>query len=232
MMKLLTKYGFVIFGLVVLGVSAMSYGFVAASVTDQDEARAQEIQELEQSFTVRQQELREESQQVYDNLLGTDNSRVEQDRAVIQSLLSTALTWDDRASYEDARNSVIEDYDLAADDHFVETYLPPAPVTTDGEGNEYSYLDVAGLNSRLGGFEAEVLSVIRTEYRYLVSVTAESVSNDDMESAANTSVVLLTINADGEISDISGYAEDADFPRRSSGTGFSEASNEQSEPQS
>lgn len=222
MIKFLTKYGFMTFGLLVLAGSALGYGMVDSTVSDQDRVRAQEIQTLEQAYTSREQELRAESQQVYDNLLGTSNSRVQQDTVIIEDLLSTALSWDSHESYVEARSSVIETYDLRADDHFIQTYLPPAPVNTDGAGNEYRYLDVADLNSRLGEFDVEVLSVTRTEYRYLVSVTAESVSNDDMQASANSSVVLLTIDGEGQITEISGYAEDVDFPRQHSGSGFPE----------
>lgn len=223
MIRFLTKYGFTVFGLVVLAVSALGYGMVAGSATDEEQARSQEILALEQRHTAREQELHEESQQVYDNLLGTDHSRVTKDEVIIEKLLKAALTWDSHESYVAARENVIEEYQLSSEADFIETYLPPAPVTTDGAGNEYYGIDAAGLNSRFGSFETEVLSVIKTEYRYLVSVTAESVSNDELGSAANTSVVLVTINGNGKITDISGYAEDADFSRRSSGTGFDTA---------
>lgn len=235
MTKLLAKYGFMAFGLLVLTVSALSYGGIATTVAADDAARAAEIQELDQRYTSREQELRTESREAYADLLGTEYSRVRRDEQIIEELLAAALTWEGHEEYVAAREEVIEEFDLSSDQHFIQTYLPPAPMTTDGEGNEFYALDVANggapLNSRLGGFSADVLSVVRTEYRYLVSVTAESLSNDEMEAAGNTSVVLITIDGDAQITEISGYAEDVDAPRRNSGTGFTEVATEDSEPQ-
>lgn len=222
MKEFLTKYAFVLFGLFALAVSGLSYGIVASAEGADEDRRAGQLQDLEQEYLQRQEQMREESQRAYDEILGTDYTRVSSDEELIRGLLTTALNWDSQSSYDAAREQVMADYEISEDSHFLQTFLPPAEPNTDSRGNEYSYINAAGLNSRLGDFNVEVLSVVQTDYRYLVSVSSESLSDDDMQAASNTSVVLMTIDGEGVISDVSGYAEDADFPRQYSGTGFDE----------
>lgn len=219
-MQFIRKYGFIIVSVAALVVTALGYGAISANLKNEQSARDHELHERERELTARERQLLDESQQAYDELLGTDHGRIARDSEIIEELLDTALTWDDEDSYTLARESVMYHYDLDETSHFVQTYLQESPVNTDAAGNTYSYINAAGLNSKLGGIDTQVLSVVRTDYRYLVSVTAESVSNDGGSTAANTSVVFVTIDGDGDISEISGYAEDVDFPRRSSGAGF------------
>jgi hypothetical protein len=137
---------------------------------------------------------------------GADASRVAADTEVISELLRLALVWDDNASYVDARDATMRAYDLSEDSAFMASFLPVAPVNKDSKGNEYPYIDAAGLNSSVGDFQAKVLSIDAVEYSYMVLVDVQGSSSDGMGKAVNVATVFVTIDGDGAVSEITGFA--------------------------
>ncbi|SMG48214.1 hypothetical protein SAMN06295974_3695, partial [Plantibacter flavus] len=114
---------------------------------------------------------------------GAESGRVRRDTDTIADLVDRSLTWDSNASYVEARESTMRTYGLVDGDSFMVAFLPPAPVNRDDAGNEYPYIDAAGLNSQVGDFKARVLSVDGLDYRYLVLVDVQAKSSDGLGTA-------------------------------------------------
>lgn len=178
------------------------------------EAQRGEVFSLERELTRVSNEAVELEAEISEDVLGVDPARVEDDEQVLREMLNTALTWDSHESYEQARQKVMDDYGLGSDDSFVESFLPSAPSTTDSSGTVHSYIDASGLNSKLGSFETQVLDVKGTTYEYFLLVTVRSASADGQSMAAMTSPVYASVDADGNIVSLRGYA--ASTPVRSS----------------
>lgn len=220
MRKFLRHYGLILVSVGILAIVGFWYGVFSTDASQAQSERSAEIAELESELTAAEQELVNQTDAVYDSLLGTDADRMGQDRMIISDFLETALVWDDYESYMAGRTEIIEDFGLDEDSQFLTSYLPPAPYSEDAEGNVYtSYMDER--NSDLGDFSTQVLSVTQTDYRYMVSATALSWASDDSNTSAPAdSMIFLTVSGTGEITDVQGYIEDTDVPRRSSGRGF------------
>lgn len=170
---------------------------------------AEQEQQIEQAQAQRSElstQIAEEDRTAHDALLGVDSQRLEDDETAIRDLLETTLTWSDHDSYVNARNEVMRTYDIDEDSAYMTSFMPEAPINRDAQGNEYYYLDALELNSRLGAFNPKVLSVTGTEYRYMVLVDAQSNSVDGNATATSSSIVLLTTDGTGAVTDVTGYA--------------------------
>ncbi|MCI4659587.1 hypothetical protein [Cryobacterium zhongshanensis] len=137
---------------------------------------------------------------------GADASRVAADTKVIGSLLKRALTWDSDASYREARDSTMRTYSLAEDSAFMTSFLPKAPVNLDSRGNEYPYIDAAGLNSQVSDFKVKLLSVNAVNYDYMVLADVQAKSSDGLGTSVNVATVFVTLNGDGAPTAITGFA--------------------------
>ncbi|KOX14015.1 hypothetical protein [Nocardiopsis sp. NRRL B-16309] len=182
-----------------------------AALTDQE----QRIEELQGGVADLEEAQEERENEVAGVVQGTDTARLDADEELIGDVLDTALTWETHAEYEDARSAMMTVYGLNEDSAFMTAFLPVAPVNVDREGNEYALIDLLGLDSRVGDFRTELLSVQGAEYSYLVLVDVRTTSDDGEASASNTATVLLTTDGDGGVSDVEGYA--ATSPVRSAG---------------
>ncbi|MFC4048392.1 hypothetical protein ACFOY4_01740 [Actinomadura syzygii] len=147
--------------------------------------------------------------------LGVTATRLEDDAAIITSLLATAFTWDSGETYENARESLENRYGLTDDEEFLQDFISPALYTDDGEGNKHYLFDKRGLRAAFAGApEIAVVKVTGTKYRYAVMAdiafrAKEQATNGPGEEATEASVtrrVLLWITVDGEgaVSDLSG----------------------------
>lgn len=170
--------------------------------------RGEELSQAQDEQESAQAELEAAQTQLRDDITGQDSERAAQDAASIRAMLNVAMTWDSHESYTQARETMVEQYGLAEDSDFMENYLPPAPVNIDREGNEYPYIDAAGLESSAGEFDHEVLWVSGTEYRYMIfaELTVTEEIGESSATASRPSVVFATVDSDGEITEIEGYA--------------------------
>lgn len=137
---------------------------------------------------------------------GANSGRVAEDTKAIGKLLDRALTWGSHEEYSEARKSTMRVHNLDEDSAFMKSFLPEAPVSKDSQGNEYPYIDAAGLNSSVGDFRAKVLSVDAVSYRYMVLVDVQGKSSDGLGTAVNVATVFVTIDGEGAMTDISGFA--------------------------
>lgn len=137
---------------------------------------------------------------------GANLERVASDTEIIRALVKGAMTWDSHDSYTSAREKIMAAYGLNDADSFIQSFLPEAPVNRDSEGNEYPYIDAAGLNSRVGDISVSVLNVDGADYSYMALVDVQSTSSDGLGAAVNVATVLIDIAGDGEVLDVSGFA--------------------------
>ncbi len=163
-----------------------------ASLTDQIKLAHATTTELEESVAL--------------DPLGARSERVEKDAEEIEAMAAKALTWDSHASYEDARASTMRLYDLSEKSSFIKSFLPEAPVNYDSQGNAYPYIDAAGLNSRIGSTSVKLLEVNGTDYSYMALVDVQAVSSDGLGTAVNVATIFATVDGDGGISELSGFA--------------------------
>lgn len=160
--------------------------------------------------TTQTDEARESIEQVQTaatfELSGASETRVASDTKIIEDLAERVLTWDSHASYVAARESTMRAYGLAEDAPFMQSFLPPAPVNRDAQGNEYPYIDAAKLNSQAGSTTVKLLSVDALEYSYMALVDVESKSSDGLGSASNVATIFVTVHGDGTVHDLAGFA--------------------------
>jgi hypothetical protein len=138
--------------------------------------------------------------------LGASSGRVNADEKILDDLVQRTLTWDSDASYRDARASTMRVYGLTEDSPFMKAFLPPAPVNRDSKGNEYPYIDAAGLNSAVADSTVKLLAVDGVSYSYMVLVDVQATSSDGLGTSGNVATIFATIDGDGSVSKVSGFA--------------------------
>lgn len=137
---------------------------------------------------------------------GARPDRVAADGVIIKDLVDRAMTWDSNSTYEQARESVSRKYHQADDSSFMRAFLPPAPVNRDAKGNEYPYIDAAGLNSSVSDTTVRLTGVDATDYSYMVLVDVQAKSSDNLGTSVNVATLFLTIDGNGAVTDLAGYA--------------------------
>lgn len=196
---------------VALSVVAVQAGTHQAAVSDNE----QRIEQLTQERNDAQQTLDAAQEELYEQITGSEAPRLAQDTRDLATMVETMVTWDDHESYVDARETVIEDYGIT-NESFT-TLFPEAPVTVDGEGNEYYYIDSADLNGQLGDYSVELLQVNGSDYSYVVfaDMVTESVVGTVTSTSEVPIILFATVTRDGDMLDVRGYAG-SDIVRSSS----------------
>lgn len=206
MTTFIKRNGFVVLTLVLFLVMLLIYGATGAGHDRDLKDQEQQISSLGQAVSDAKTAADVQRQKADAKRLGVDNDRLALDKQIIDDLLNASLTWDDNKSYVAARETLLRKPGLDPKSQYMKTFLPKAPINKDKDGNEYPYIDAAGLNSRLNNQDVKVLSVSGTEYRYMVLATVESASKDSMGVASNTATIFLTIDGNEKITDLTGYA--------------------------
>lgn len=176
-------------------------GHQTESASDQ-----QQIADLDTQMQTKLAAAKAKQQSVVDDALGTNARRVTADTAAIRDFVRTVATWKSGQEYAAARESVMRRYKLDKDSQFMKVYFQEPVSNRDSSGKTFYAVDADGLNSNLSMVDVKVLGVAGTSYRYMVMADISSSSNDGKASASRTSVIYLTLDGDGVMSDVSGYA--------------------------
>lgn len=128
--------------------------------------------------------------------------RLTADAEAIHPFLDIALTWSSDLEYSEARETIQRRFGLGPDSQFLTEFMPPSPHSVDGEGNVYYYIDAKGLNSRLGTFSISPVGIDGSLYRYIVIVSASSLSPDGKGSSSLPIIIDITVDADGTFTDV------------------------------
>jgi hypothetical protein len=185
---------------------AVSYVVVTNAQHTEVVTQEQEIADLDEQMQTRLEKAKAEQQAVVDAALGTNAQRIDNDTALIRDFVKTVATWKTGEEYAKARESVLRKYQLDESSQFMQVYFQEPIFNTDSSGNRIYYVDTEGLNSSLASMEVKPLGVSGTEYRYMVLADLSSSSNDRKGSANKISAIYLTMDGEGAISEISGFA--------------------------
>lgn len=169
-------------------------------------SQQREITELDGQMQTGLAAAKAKQQSVVDDALGTNARRVTTDTAVIREFVAEVANWDSGAEYAAARESVMRRYKLSKDSQFMKVYFQAPVSNRDSSGKTFYAVDADGLNSGLSRLDVTVLGVSGTEYRYMIMADIESSSTDGKANASRTSVIYLTLDGEGVMSDVSGYA--------------------------
>lgn len=216
MVETMRRHALLMFGILAVIAMGIVLAVHAVGAHSDREEYSQKISSLESDLADAENARIEQAEEVSDEILGVDSSRLETDEKEVRSFLKLALSWDDHEEYVHARESLMRKYDLDEKSSFMTDFLPPAPSKTDSSGTQHNLIDVLGLSSEVGGAEFTVLGVEGTEYSYAVEVSVRGKSADGKGSDTMPSVILLTVDDEGGISDV--HASATTSPVRSSGT--------------
>lgn len=169
-------------------------------------AQQREIADLDVRVQAELAAAKTRQQSVVDSAAGTSARRVAADTESIRQFVRTVATWSSGAEYEAARESVVRRYKLDKDSQFMKVYFQEPVSNRDSSGDTFYAVDAEGLNSHLASVEVKVLGVSGTAYRYMVLADIAASSNDGKATATRTSVVFLTLDGEGVMSEVSGYA--------------------------
>ena len=200
--------------LVILAVVCIVAGvaFVVTTTGQHAEAstQGQEIAKLDAQMQSKLTAAKSEQQSVVNNALGTNAQRVVSDTELIRQFVRTVSTWKNSEEYNAARESVMRKYKLEKNSQVLTTYFPEPVFNTDSSGNKVYLVDADGLNSALASIDVKVLGVSGTQYKYMVLANISSSSNDRKAGATRTSVIYLTLDGEGVMSMVSGFASVSD----------------------
>lgn len=143
--------------------------------------------------------------------LGVAKSRLVADRAIIDDVLATALTWDDGKSYEAARAELADDFDLDEEGPFLTEFMPPATRTVVDGTSEY-YIDAVGLVFSLSeDIDVDPVRVTGTDYEYAVVANVDVSSSNVRPGSDGTTptetrrmLLRITVGDEGEVSGLTG----------------------------
>lgn len=190
----------------VLTVSVIVGGAVSAGHGQEEVAQQAELDGVVSQLERAQSAMREVANEGSVSGIGAEQARVSADTKTIGKLLERALTWDSNATYVEARESTMRTYGLAEDSPFMTAFLPPAPSNRDEQGNEYPYIDAAGLNSQVGDFKVKLLGLDGVDYSYMALVDVQAKSSDGLGTSVTVATVFVTIDGDAAPKAISGFA--------------------------
>lgn len=202
---------------VVLAIVVTVTGLTWVARSSTLDAQDQRIDELEGQLQAEELATSEQVEQNVLEALGVSTDRLAGDTVIIGRLVETAFTWDSGPAYEAARADLKEHYALPEDEPFLEQFMPPSRFNEDASGQRYYYIDTQGMNSTVTEEpDIEVVRVSAGEYTYAVlvdvSITSDAVTqnnaNPSRVTAQRTMLLFLTVDAEGDVLDLSGAPSD------------------------
>lgn len=144
---------------------------------------------------------------------GQDLSRQAADDEVVSTMLRTATTWQDGASYVTARENVMRRWGLSEDSQFMSTFMPgeaQGAYRTDSSGKvHYAYPD---LNSTMSWFQSTLVGIDGDRWTYFGLMQTRTTF--EQGSDTNWTAVTYTVDSEGTLSDVSAHPSITD-PQRS-----------------
>jgi hypothetical protein len=182
--------------------------FVMATTSQSDAlaAEEQELSALSEEMNSQQGQAAVEREEVLDAALGFSDSRVNEDTQLVYDFVRTVVTWSSGEEYTEARESVVRKYALDEGSQFLQVYFPEPVFNTDSSGTRFYVVDTDGLNSSLASVEVLPMGVSGTAYSYMVLANVSANSNNGDATASKASVIYLTVDGEGVLSEVSGYA--------------------------
>lgn len=197
-----------VIGLVAALLAGLVLAITASGSSSEVKAKQAEMSQLETELSETEDARVAQEQEVSASLLGVDTDRIAADDKVIDGFLSDALTWSSHEEYMNARSTVQRKYGLDENSSFMTAFLPDGEAISkkDRTGKQYNLIDELGLTSLVGSYDASVLKVEGTLYTYFIEVNVQGKSADGKGSSSLPSLVLLTVDENGTISNVDASA--------------------------
>lgn len=216
------KKKFMIAGACLLTFLLLMCSFWIYQKKQQDYVKAQsEVQEYQQKMIAEMAEAKESasnlgmvSAEMQKQITGCDRSRVKKDDNTIDSLLSSALTWDSEESYDAGRDLLMKKTGLTEDSRFMTTFFKNKYVY-DTDGNAYNSWPgwaEEGLNMSYEGMQSHLVDIQDNVYSYMTIVmvsTSTKFTPATGEAWENSSdgrcLFLYKTDGNGKIFDMDAY---------------------------
>lgn len=179
----------------------VSYGVTVRNQNETLSEQAYTIDELQNKIATLTIAIANQKNQLVYDVTGLDTQRLSKDKTVISQFLSLVCTWDSYDDYMTARDTVMRRYGLTEDDSFMTVFMPVVGNITSPDGTKYNQIDTNGLNMRYEDVSQYVTKIRAGEYTYFSIVDICSTWSNGGE-AISHAAILYTINADGDIYDI------------------------------
>lgn len=180
---------------------AAGYALMAATQTHTDEVAAlrAELARAEQDAQRQAQQSRVDQAGAESTLAGAQQALAQRsaDTAAIGTLVTTVFNWHDHDSYEAGRTALQNRYGGSPDSVVLTVQVPPDPVSIDGAGKTYSYLDSAGLNMAVEDVRSWLLTDSGTKRTYSTVVDVTS-SRRGYTSSPVQVLMKVTVSGTGQ----------------------------------
>lgn len=194
----------VIIGCVVVIVAAIYSTSVASNRQANLDSLDSQIASVKSRISVLETTANDEAASAVYIASGIDSARQAIDDAVVEEFLQIVFEWDSLATYNEARELVMSTYGLSEDDTFMTVFMPYV-ASAEINGVEINDIDTNGLNMSYSEIESYVTNISGDYYTYFTLVTVES-SDSNGATADGTSVFIYTVDANGNLSNLSAYA--------------------------
>lgn len=186
-----------------IGVAAYRYNEVSAA----DAASAAQVEQLHTQLNELKTMTGKSQEDVSVEATGMSPARKRSDDERMTDIMKQALTWSTGEQYIEARNALIERWKLDEGSQFLTVFMPGEDAgawRTDSSGK--TWFAYEGINSALESFTSSVTNVDGTNYTYFAVVGVKTVSSDGKASTVTYSTMSYTLDANGTVSGITGWA--------------------------
>lgn len=200
------------FGALFVGTSVLMGGIGLAvshhnTVSAADAASAAQVTQLQSQLNDLKTTTSKTQEEVSTEATGMSPARKRSDDEQMTDVMKQALTWSSGEQYINARQALIDRWKLDEGSQFLTVFMPgedEGAWRTDSAGK--TWFAYEGVNSALESFTSSVTDVNGTEYTYFAVVGVKTVSSDGKVSTVVYSTMSYTLDANGAISDITGWA--------------------------
>lgn len=200
------------FGALIAGGAILLSGVgVAAThsnhVADENTRSAAQVQQLQSQLASLETSTTNNQEVVSSEATGMSPARKRSDDETMKTIMGQALTWKSGEEYIAARKALIDRWHLDEGSQFLTVFMPGEEAgawRTDSSGK--TYFAYEGANSSLDSFTTSVTNVDGTKYTYFAVVGIKTTSSDGKATNTSYSTMSYTLDSDGSISNITGWA--------------------------
>lgn len=176
-------------------------------VADENARTASQVQQLQSQLASLETSTTDHQETVSSEATGMSPARKHSDDEAMKAIMKQALTWKSGDEYISARQALIDRWHLDEGSQFLTVFMPGEEAgawRADSSGK--TYFAYEGANSSLDSFTTSVTNVDGTKYTYFAVVGITTTSSDGKATSTSYSTMSYTLDSDGSISDITGWA--------------------------
>lgn len=180
-------------------VCAGGYTMVMNDRAASEQQAAAKVEAEKQAVSELQDELDAKASASLSEATGVDTERIAHDRNTVESIARAALTWDDSASYEKSRQTIL-DLGVPEDSEFMTQFMKPVETVTNGHGAEMNSIDMTNAQTKFStattycrGFDGDV---------YSYACVAVGTSSSGSATQDTSYIFTCSIDGAGAISDM------------------------------